>query len=366
MSRSARLLFIAVYSLVGIGIVMTYSASAIYAEHVYDNPQFFLTRQIIYVLLGTVFLFAFAALPVSFWKGNARPFILLSILLLALLFVPGLGHTAGGARRWMRVGIISFQPVELTKVAVCLYLSDYLARKARLIKKGGLKVFLPPAFLVGIICALTLMQPDLGSCVFIFLITAILFFIAGIRWRYLLTASLIFLPIFYFLVMKVPYRLSRIVAYLNPWQDPQGSGFQMIQSFLAFGLGGIKGVGLGQSTQKLFYLPSGYNDFIFAIIGEEMGLVGVLAVVVLYGVIFFCGISVAGNTTETFDKLLVLSITLFLVLQAIINMMVTIGLIPTKGLPLPFISYGGTSMVVNLMSVGLLMGVDIHRHAKKS
>ena len=358
MSKEARILFIAVYILVGLGVVMTYSASAIYAEHVYKNPQHFLIRQAAYVILGTLFLFATAAVPLQFWKTHARALILLSIAFLMVVFLPVVGRSAGGAQRWIRLGFFNFQPVEFAKIAVCLYLADYLSRKMKFIKKGGPAVFIPPLILVGMICALTLLQPDLGSCAFIFIISAILFFLAGIRLRYALITSLIFLPALYFLVIRVPYRMNRMTAYLNPWDDPQGSGFQIIQSFLAFGLGGVKGAGLGQGTQKLFYLPSSYNDFILSVIGEELGLLGVLFVMLLYFIIFFCGIQMAEKASHDYERLLISSLTLVIVLQALVNMLVATGLIPTKGLPLPFVSFGGTSLVMNLAAVGFLLGMD--------
>lgn len=358
MSKEARILFIAAYILVSLGIVMNYSASAIYADFTYHNPYFFLVRQAIFVLIGTVFLFAAANAPVAFWKQFARPLILLAIAFLVMVFVPVIGRSAGGAQRWIRTGFFNFQPAEFAKIAVCLYLSDYLSRKMKFIKRGGLGIFMPPLMLVGAICVLTLLQPDLGSCAFIFLITAILFFIAGIRLRYVLGASLVFLPIFYFLVMRVPYRLSRVTAFLNPWNDPSGSGFQIIQSFLAFGLGGIHGAGLGQGIQKLFYLPSSHTDFILSVIGEELGLIGVAAVLLLYGVIFFAGIQMAEKAGHLFERFLTYSLILLIVLQAAINVLVSTGLVPTKGLPLPFISYGGTSVVMNLLAVGILISLS--------
>ncbi|MBI3306688.1 MAG: putative lipid II flippase FtsW [Candidatus Omnitrophica bacterium] len=358
MSKEARILFIAVYLLVGLGIIMSYSASAIYADFTYHNPYYFLLRQTIFVCIGTAFLFAAAKAPVSFWKRSARPFILLAIAFLVMVFVPVVGRSAGGAQRWIRTGFFNFQPAEFAKIAVCIYLSDYLARKMKLIKRGGIGIFMPPLVLVGSICILTLLQPDLGSSAFIFLITAILFFIAGIQLRYVLGASFIFLPIFYFLVMRVPYRLSRVTAFLNPWDDPSGSGFQIIQSFLAFGLGGIKGVGLGQGTQKLFYLPSGHTDFILSVIGEELGLIGVTAVLLLYAAIFFAGIQMAEKAGHVFDRFLSYSLILLIVFQAAINVLVSTGLVPTKGLPLPFVSYGGTSVVMNLLAVGILISLS--------
>ncbi len=358
MSKEARFLFIAVYLLVGFGIVMTYSASGVYAGQIHKNPQYFLIRQVLYAAIGTFALFITASIPLSFWKNHARSMILLALAFLVMVFLPFVGHRAGGARRWIWLGAFNFQPAEFAKIAVCLYLSDYLSRKRREIKKGGPGVFVPPLLLVGAVCLLTLLQPDLGSSGFMFILVCLLFFLVGIRLRYVLSALLIFFPVFYFLVMRVPYRLNRVTAYLNPWQDPQGTGFQIIQSFVAFGLGGIKGVGLGQSTQKLFYLPSSYNDFIFSIIGEELGLVGILFIMLLYAVIFLCGIRMAGRADQDYQKLLILSLTLLIVLQALIHMLVTTGLIPTKGLPLPFVSYGGTSLVFNLMAAGLLLATD--------
>ncbi|MBI3312994.1 MAG: putative lipid II flippase FtsW [Candidatus Omnitrophica bacterium] len=357
MSKEARILFIAVYLLVGLGIVMNYSASAVYADFTYHNPQYFLIRQVIFVLIGTVFLFLAANAPVNFWKQMARPFILLAIAFLVMVFVPVIGHSAGGAQRWIKMGFFNFQPAEFAKIAVCIYLSDYLARKMKFIKRGGLAIFMPPFALVGAICAITLLQPDLGSSAFIFIITAIMFFIAGIQLRYVLAASFVFLPIFYFLVIRVPYRMSRVTAFLNPWDDPAGSGFQIIQSFLAFGLGGIQGTGLGQGTQKLFYLPSGHTDFILSVIGEELGLIGVAAVLILYLVIFVTGIQMAEKSDHLFERFLIYSLTLLIVLQAVINVLVSTGLVPTKGLPLPFISYGGTSVAMNLLAVGILISM---------
>ncbi|MCM8775908.1 MAG: putative lipid II flippase FtsW [Candidatus Omnitrophica bacterium] len=365
MSKEAKILFTAVYILTCLGVVMTYSASAVYADYTYKNHLHFLVRQILFVLIGTFALFVVAYVPVPFWKQQARVFILLAIVSLVMVFVPILGHTAGGAQRWIKLGFFNFQPVEFAKLAVCLYLADYLSRKMKYIKKGGIQIFFPPLFLVGIICALTVFQPDLGSCVFIFLMAAIMFFMAGIRLRYVFAASLVFLPIFYFLVIRVPYRLSRLTAYLNPWEDPQGSGFQIIQSFLAFGLGGLNGVGIGQGTQKLFYLPSSYTDFILSVIGEELGFVGLLAVILLYVVIFVAGIHIAEKAERLFERFLVSSLTLLIILQALVNMSVATGLIPTKGLPLPFVSYGGTSIVMNLVAVGILLGIDRSMSARR-
>jgi cell division protein FtsW len=364
LSVQARVFFITVYVLVCFGVIMTYSASAIYAEHVYHRQEYFLLRQFFYAAIGTVLMLMTAATPLQFWKEHARTMMLLAIFFLIIVYLPVIGRSGGGAQRWIRLGPFNFQPAEFAKVVVCLYLADYLTRKIKTIKKGSLSIFLPPLILIGLICGLTLMQPDLGSTAFIVIMVALMFFLAGIRMHYVLGALLIIIPIFYFLVIRVPYRAARVTAYLNPWDDPQGSGFQIIQSFLAFGTGGVKGVGLGQGIQKLFYLPSSYNDFIFSIIGEELGMIGLLVVVVLYGVLFVSGMQMAQNARQDYDRLLILSLTFMIVLQAIIHMLVTTGLIPTKGLPLPFVSFGGTSLVFNLMAVGLLLAADRHVQGK--
>ena len=364
LSRYAQLFFITVYVLVAFGVIMTYSASAIYAEHIYHYQEYFLVRQFLYAAIGTVLMFVTAATPVAFWKEHARSLMLLAIFLLIIVYLPVIGRSGGGAQRWIRLGFFNFQPAEFAKIAVCLYLADYLTRKMKVIRQGSLLIFLPPLILIGIVCVLTLMQPDLGSTAFIFLLVALMFFLAGIQIKFVLSALLVVAPVFYFLVARVPYRASRVTAYLNPWDDPQGSGFQIIQSLLSFGTGGVHGQGLGQGIQKLFYLPSSHNDFIFSVIGEELGLVGLVSVLILYGVLFFCGIQMAKNARQDYDRLITLSLTFMIVLQAIIHMLVTTGLIPTKGLPLPFVSFGGTSVVFSLMAVGLLLAVDRHVQGK--
>ncbi len=350
-----RVLFASVYALVAMGIVMTYSASAVYAEYVYSNPQHFLVRQIFYALLGSALMILTASVKIKFWQDKSRLLALLAILFLILVYLPGIGSTAGGAQRWINLGIVHFQPAEFAKVVVCLYMSDYLTRKRKVIQEGGIKVYLPPMLLVGLICGLTLVQPDLGSTAFMFILVAIMVFLTGLKIRYVGYAATVFMPAFYFLVAKVPYRMSRLSAYLNPWNDPQGSGFQIIQSFLAYGMGGVRGVGLGQSMQKLFYLPSSYNDFIFSVIAEELGLMGCLFVIAIYVVIFLCGFSLSRKLQDPFQRLLVIALTLMIVLQALIHMLVTTGLVPTKGLPLPFVSFGGTSLLFNFMAFGLIL-----------
>ncbi|HNX69359.1 MAG TPA: putative lipid II flippase FtsW [Candidatus Omnitrophota bacterium] len=361
MSKEARLLFIVTFLLVGLGIVMIYSSSGVLAHEKYGNPQYYLVRQLFYVFLGSVGFFIAAALPLKFYKDNARAFMLLAILLLMTVYLPVIGHSAGGARRWIHLGAFQFQPVEFAKLACCIYLADYISRKIAWIQKGDMLVFLPPLILIGMVCVLTILEPDLGSVAFIVMMTSVVFFVSGLQLRYVAGALAVLIPALYFLIIRVPYRLSRLEAYLNPWEDPQGSGFQIIQSFLAFASGGWHGVGLGQSTQKLFYLPSSHNDFILAVIGEELGIAGVLGVIALYVIFFLCTIRMARKTDQPFEKILITSITLLIILQTVIHMMVATGLVPTKGLPLPFISYGGSSIVANLIAVGILMALGRRR-----
>ncbi|HPW76964.1 MAG: Lipid II flippase FtsW [Candidatus Omnitrophica bacterium ADurb.Bin292] len=364
MSRESRILFIVTYLLVAIGVVMIYSSSAILAHEKYHNAEYFLCRQIFFVLLGTVGFFVAASLPVKFYKNNARVFMLLAIFLLLAVYLPGIGRSAGGARRWIYLVGIQFQPVEFAKLACCIYLADYLSRKIAVVQKGNIGIFVPPMILTGILCLLTILEPDLGSTALLALVMAILFFLTGIRLRYVVGVAVVFAVALYALILTKPYRMSRMQAYLNPWQDPQGSGFQIIQSFLAFALGGLKGVGLGESTQKLFYLPSSHNDFILSVIAEEMGLLGVLFVTALYAIFFICCIRMTQRANQPFEKILITALMLVIILQTLIHMMVATGLVPTKGLPLPFVSYGGSSIVLNLITVGVLIAVDRRRPSR--
>ncbi len=346
------------YTLVAIGVVMIYSASAVYADQVFHSPTYFLKRQLLYVLIGSVIFFLSSSLDPDFLKDNSRLLMCVAIVLLLAVFIPLLGRSAGGARRWIQLPFFTFQPVEYAKLAMCIYLADYLSRKKQPITKGSISVFFPPIALLLLIFALVIIQPDLGSCVFLFLLMGILFFLSGIRLRYILLAAAAVVAGFGFLVWKAPYRMNRITAYLDPWKDPRGSGFQIIQSFVAFGLGGIKGVGLGKSTQKLFYLPQSHTDFIFSIVGEELGLIGALGVLALYAIFFFFGNRLAQRCRDPYFRLLAFALVVFITLQALINLLVAVGLVPTKGLPLPFVSYGGTALIFHMLSVGILVAID--------
>lgn len=360
-SEASQRLLLSVFILTALGVVMIYSASAMFADRFHQDAAYFLKKQLIFACVGLIVLFACMVIPPKWIRANSRVLVIFSILFVLSVFLPVIGKTGGGARRWIHFFDFSVQPVELAKIAVCAYLSDYLTRKSKKITQGSLTVFLPPLVILGVLALALILQPDLGSVVFIFLVALLLFFLAGLKMRYVLASVSLGVPLLILLIVMEPYRFKRILSYLNPWEDPQGTGFQIIQSFLAFGLGGWKGVGLGASTQKLFYLPQSFTDFIFSIIGEELGLLGAMAVIVLFVYILIQGTLIAERMTDPFKKYFAYSLTLLLTLQAIINILVTTGLIPTKGLPLPFVSYGGSSLVFNLAAIGLLVSVDRHR-----
>lgn len=358
MTKESQAVIFSMFSLIAVGVVMTYSASAVYSDHVFHSATYFLRRQLFYVTIGSFAFLLFSSLDPDFLRRHSRLWVLTAIALLLAVFLPFIGHSAGGARRWIKLSLFTFQPIEYAKLAMCVYLADYLTRKMDPIVKGSIAVFLPPSCLLVVIFILVILQPDMGSCIFLFLLVGILFFLSGIRLRYILIVGLLAAILLTLFVLSAPYRIRRLTAYLDPWKDSRGSGFQIIQSFLAFGLGGIKGVGLGESTQKLFYLPQNYTDFIFSIIGEELGLVGALAVVGLYAVFFFFGNRIALRARDPFLRLLAYALVLLIVLQALINLLVALGLVPTKGLPLPFISYGGTALIFHMTAVGILIAID--------
>lgn len=363
-SKAGVRLLVGVFILVGLGIVMIFSASAVYADQYYGNSAYFLIKQLFFAVLGSAILIFMSMVRPEVLRQKSKHLVLFSVVLLLTVFLPYIGRAGGGARRWLNLVFFSFQPVEVAKLVICIYLSDYLLRKRKLINTGSLTVFVPPFVVLGIIAVLVLMQPDLGSVAFMFAISAIMFFLAGIRLRYIISTVLVSIPVFYFLVVKVPYRFRRIIAFVDPWSDPQGSGFQIIQSFLAFGLGGVKGVGLGESVQKLFYLPQSYTDFIFSIIGEELGFFGAFFVILTFVFIVIQGIMISKRAPNDFQRLLAYSLVLLIVIQAIVNVFVATGLVPTKGLPLPFVSYGGSSLFCNMAAVGILLSIDRRREAQ--
>ena len=342
--------------LVAVGIVMVYSASAVYAAEVYHDGFYYLKRHLVAVTAGLIGGMAVMAMDYRRLRPWAKPLCLVAFGLIAATFLPVIGREVAGANRWLRLGSWSVQPSELAGVALIVYLADFLARRGGLSWLAWNKT-VPLALLVGSMVVMILAQPDLGTAFCYSAVALTMCLIAGLPWRYLALPALCALPAFYALVICVPYRWYRITAFLNPWADPRGSGFQIIQSFLAFGSGALQGVGLGNSTQKLFYLPAAHTDFIFAIIGEELGFLGAATVIVLFMTwLVFAG-RIACQAPDPFSQLLAAGLTVLVALRAIINIGVNIGALPTKGLPLPFISYGGSAVILCLMATALLLNI---------
>jgi len=356
MKKEGRRLLIITTILACIGIVMVYSSSSCYAYERFHDSAFYLKRHIVHFIIGLALMAFVARSDYKKIKNYTKPLLAVSVLSLILVLLPGIGHEAGGARRWIKIGSFGFQPSEFAALFLIIYLADVLERKKSYVKSFFYGL-LPPLLLSGIMILLLLLQPDLGSAIMLLAVCIIMLFASGANIMHLFSFALISVPVLYFLIFRVPYRLRRIISYLDPWSDAHGSGFQIVQSFLALGSGGIFGLGLGCSRQKLFYLPQVHTDFIFSIIGEELGLIGTLGIVVLFGLFVWYGMRISINTKDLFGKFLALGITVSIGLKAIINIAVSTGAIPTKGLPLPFISYGGTALIFNMVGVALLLNI---------
>jgi cell division protein FtsW len=294
-------------------------------------------------------------------EGFVVPLLIFAGVLLVLVLVSPLGQAINGTRRWIRLGPVSFQPAELAKLALVLYLAAFLAKKGEEIAdlRRGL---LPPLAIAGLLAALVLAQPDLGNCLTLITLTFALLFLAGGRARHLGFILAAALPPLVIAIWAAPYRLRRIVAFIDPWSDPRGSGFQIIQSWLALGNGGLFGQGIGASRQKLFYLPESHTDFIFAIFGEELGFVGAMAIIALFVVLIWRGLRIGLRAPDAFGGYLALGITVLIATQVVMNLGVVTGLLPTKGLPLPFLSFGGSALLVTMLSTGVLLNISQHAH----
>src|SRR3990170_4319153 len=350
-------LILAMMTLVAIGFVMVYSTSYIMAMKRYGNEYFFVKKHLMFIALG--FLLFFIAANVEYRLYQRWVYLIFSISLVSLLmltFIHGIGNEVSGARRWIKLGPLTLQPSEPAKLAVIVYMAYYLAAKKDKLKKFSIGI-IPPMIMSGLIIALILKEPDFGTAISLGAIVVILMFIAGVRLRHLFSMLIAAIPFVYLLVTRVDYRMKRVLTFLDPWRVAGGAGFQLVQSLIAFGAGGMWGVGLGEGKQKLFYLPEAHTDFILSVVGEELGLIGVSALIVLYLLILICGVRVALMAGDLFGKYLAMGITLLIVLQAAVNMAVVMALLPTKGLTLPFISYGGTSLVVNMTGIGILLNI---------
>jgi cell division protein FtsW len=343
--------------LVGIGIVMVYSASSALAIKKFGSDYFFLKKQALFAFAGIVVLVVSRHFPYRYYRVLAYPLLGLSLVLLAVIQFTNLGLSVGGSIRWLRLGSFSFQPSELARIALVIYLAYSMEKKRERIKNFSIG-FIPHVMVLGVFVVLIFMQPDFGSVVILGALTWIMLFIGGVRFSQLFASLLVILPVGYLFLINAEYRAKRILGFLNPWEYPADEGYQMVHSLMAFGTGGLWGTGIGKGYQKLFYLPEPHTDFIFSVIGEELGLLGVLIIIGLYAWIVMRGIAIARKAQDLFGAYLAVGLTVAMGLQIVVNMGVALGLLPTKGLTLPLLSYGGTSLLINMASIGILMNIS--------
>ncbi len=355
---STDLMLLAVtVALMGFGMVMVWSASSVLAQDRHGSPNYFLIKQAVWGVIGIGGMIAALRIDYRTLRRPAFVYSLLvasTLLLILVLFLRPVNDT----HRWIRAGALSFQPAELAKLSIVLYLAFHIERRAE--RVNDFSLLFPGLLLLGWFGFLVLIQPDLGTAFCLVLTGAVMLFVAGVRLRYFAVLAIPALTVLYAAIVAVPWRIRRVFVFLNPWADPQGAGYQVIQSLIAVGTGGLTGVGLGEGRQKLFYLPYPYSDFIFGVIGEELGLIGAASVVLAFVILLWRGLRAAWGAPDDFGRFLAVGLTLSIVLQAFLNVSVTLGLLPTKGIPLPFISAGGSSLVLTLVAVGIVANVSQH------
>ncbi|MCX7913065.1 MAG: putative lipid II flippase FtsW [Thermodesulfovibrionales bacterium] len=353
-SSDQRYILLNVFVLILIGLIAVYSSTSIEFPEGKTNQFYYFKKQLLILTFGIIVMFIAYKLKLEFFRRMALLFIFISLVVLLLVFT-NLGVTVKGATRWIKVAFFSFQPSELVKLSMIVFLAWYMSRES--FKKDSFLSFIIPICVMAVYQFIFLMQPDFGATISLAVLTITMLFLGGVPLRYIGGLSVFAVALFAILLFAKPYRVKRLLAFLDPWNDPLGSGFQLIQSYIALGSGGLTGVGLGEARQKLAFLPEIHTDFIFSLIGEEGGFLAVLVVVLLFFHLFYRGVKIALKTTEPFAYFIVCGTTLMITLQALINFLVTTGLAPTKGLPLPFISYGGSALIVNMAAVGLLLNV---------
>ena len=351
---------LAVVCLLALGMTMVLSTSYLYSQERYADGTYFFRKQLLAMGAGAAALVACSMVPSALYRRFAYPLLAVSFIFLILVLVPGIGVNRGGARRWIMLAGFAFQPSELAKLAMVFYLAHSMAKKEQMIRTFSVGV-LPHLLVSGAFAGVLLLEPDFGSALILTMLLYFMLFVGGARVHHLLATLLMALPLLVYVMTQAEYRLRRLMIFLDPWRDAAGSGFHVIQSLIAFGSGQIWGRGLGESRQKLFYLPEAHTDFVYSVVGEELGLLGAWAVLALFGVIIMRGLRLTAKIEEPFDHYLAFGLTVLLGVQALIHMGVVMGLMPTKGLVLPFISYGGSAMVINLMAAGILLGLSRRR-----
>lgn len=355
------ILVLTTLSLLAVGMIMVYSASAIWADYKFNDSFFFAKRQLLFAGLGIIAMFFIMNIDYWTWKTWSKVILIICFLLLVIVLIPGVGLVRGGARSWLGIGAFSVQPSEFMKLAMIAFLAKFLSENQKKItsfKKG----LVPSLSLVFVAFGMIMLQPDLGTGAVMVGTCVVMIYVAGARISHFVGLGLLGVAGFVALILSAPYRIKRITAFLNPWEDPLGSGFQIIQSLYAIGPGGLLGMGLGQSRQKFFYLPEPQTDFIFAILAEELGFIGGTFVLLLFTLLLWRGIRIALGAPDLFGSFLAVGIIAMIAIQVIINIGVVIGLMPVTGITLPFLSYGGSSLTLMLMAVGVLL--NISRYAR--
>lgn len=351
------LLFFCIMAISIFGIIMIYSSSYIWAEYKFNNPYKYVLSQTIFFIVSLVIMVIVSKVDYKFYKDKANLILLVCFLLLILVLIPGIGTVRNGSRSWFGLGGLGIQPSEFSKIGLIIYVSKYLSTNEKNIKyiiKGVLPLFL----VIGVFFLLIMLEPDFGQGFVIVVTLVAIIFISGVNFSFFVKIGLFALLGIVGLIIAAPYRMARIVSYLNPWVDPLGSGFQIIQSLYAIGPGGILGQGFLKSRQKHFYLPEPQTDFIFSIISEEFGFLGVLIVTSLFVFIFIRCVKISKRATSSFGKYLSFGLGFGILIQACINLMVVVGLIPVTGVTLPFLSYGGSSLLISMISMGIILNIS--------
>ncbi|WP_071395426.1 stage V sporulation protein E [Bacillus tuaregi] len=351
------ILMILTFSLLAIGLIMVYSASAIWADYKFNDSFFFAKRQMLFAGVGIIGMFFIMNVDYWTWRTWAKVLVIVCFVLLVLVLIPGIGNVRNGSRSWIGIGAFSIQPSEFMKLAMIAFLAKFLSEKQKYItsfKKG----LAPSLGLVFLAFGMIMLQPDLGTGTVMVGTCIVMIFIAGARVRHFAVLGLIGVAGFAALVVSAPYRIKRITSFLDPWQDPLGSGFQIIQSLFAIGPGGLFGLGLGQSRQKFFYLPEPQTDFIFAILAEELGFIGGSFILLLFSLLLWRGIRIALGAPDLYGSFLAVGIIAMVAIQVMINIGVVTGLMPVTGITLPFLSYGGSSLTLMLLAIGVLLNIS--------
>jgi cell division protein FtsW len=356
--KSDNVLFMTIILLVGVSVVMVYSASTVMAMERYHQPYLFLTKQLMWAVLGVALMWMVMRIDYRIYRQ--RPFIwtalaLVLLCLIAVLFSPAVN----GAKRWFGVMGLGIQPSELAKVIGIIFIAEALDRRMHRIDDVTYSI-LPIAVVVVPLVGLVLVEPDFGTSMSLAIVAAVMIFTAGLNWRYITGAFLCALPALYIVTMGTAYRRRRMLTFLNPWENPLGDGFQIIQSLIAVGTGGITGRGLMNGVQKLFYLPEPHTDFIYSVVAEETGVIGATFLLLCFLVITWRGLRAALRAPDSFGAFLAIGLTTMVAVQALVNISVVLGLMPTKGIPLPFISFGGSSLLISLLAMGILLNVSQH------